>query len=784
MERSACFSRVWWQACLLCSSMLSLPGLAAQPDAGPSPDALLRPVPINMAEAIIEPFWTPELSGLAKWRVEPGTGYGLRIRQNWNAVDFEWASKPPTGPALRMTRDFGVDCSGYDRLLVGVSLPKGCVLRVLARTDKGERTFVSEPATENRAEYAVDLQGATRIDTLTLEIEAGGAGTAAGWLRWIGLQNTKLLPRYFAQWDWSGTRWDAYLRTDGAMLSFKPRYGIFLTAGELEELRNEHRRTVEQGGRSKYADLAVVARQYQPEKGIHQFAKSGGSTSTHTRVRDKAQPKLPGSPDLAVAGLVLRDAELLRMTARYALSLAVSEHWETGFMSVFPGGPWEDRAFRRSYTAQDIAMILDLAGEVFTEAGRNYLLRRLAEEGVGPINYVLWRHEYVFHCNQIAYFNTGRMYAYLVLEREWPRVKPYTDLAYRDAIAGLEGVIEPDGGSLEGPSYFSPTARENYKVLRFYARARGKNVSELIPDVLKRTSDYAAAVTSTTSDDVIPICDSGASFRGDSLSILAELMPQSQWAAMYNKQCLGQGKPPLYRSVAPAPAFVALPDTGYLASTRRLGDDMVKILLLGNKAGAGHTHEDKGSFVLEYAGEAFAADLGICDYEDPIHAVCKHCQRHNMLVPVGMPERACPQNPLMIDVKPAGRGDERSFHARLDATSGWGAYYRKWVRTWDSPSPETLVIRDEYELGKGRAVEFYWQTKLPVERQAGAVVIRGRKGAASLSVPPDCSVRIDRLALAAGEKHNRIAVRKEGPEGRLEVAVHLRPSTDSADAAN
>jgi len=238
------------------------------------------------------------------------------------------------------------------------------------------------------------------------------------------LQNTQLLPHYFAQWDRSGVRWDAYLRAGDATPSFKPRYGIFLTADELEELRNEHRRTVEQGGRSRHADLAVAARQNQPENGIHQFVKSGGSTSAHTRVRDEAQPKLPGSLDLAVAGLVLRDADLLRMAARYALSLALSEHWETGFMSVFPGGPWEDRAFRRSYTAEDIATILDLAGEIFTDAGRNYLMRRLAEEGVGPINYVLWRHEYVFHCNQLAYFNTGRMCAYLVLEREWPRVKP------------------------------------------------------------------------------------------------------------------------------------------------------------------------------------------------------------------------------------------------------------------------------------------------------------------------------------------------------------------------
>jgi hypothetical protein len=736
--------------------------------------ALLRPVPINVAEAIIEPFWTPELSGFAKWRVEPGAGHGLRIRQNWSAVDFEWASKPQTGPALRMTRDFGVDCSGYDRLLVRLSLPKGCVLRVLAQTDKGERTFVSEPAAEKRAEYPVDLEGAARIDKLTLEIEAATEGSAAGWLRWIGLQNTRLLPQYFAQWDYSGRQWDAYIRSEGFTPGFKPRYGIFMTAEELEELRSEHRVVVEKEGRSRFTDLAAAASEYQPEKGIHQFVKSGGSDSAHTRVRDEAQPKLAGSPDLAVAGLVLGDADLLRMAARYALCLALSEHWETGFMSVFPGGPWEDRAFRRSYTAEDIAMILDLAGEVLTEAGRNYLLRRLAEEGVGPINYVTWRHEYIFHSNQLAYFNTGRMCAYLVLEREWPRVKPYTDLAYRDAIDNLETVIEPDGGYLEGPSYFNPTARENYRALRFYARARGRNVSELIPDVLNRTSDYAAVVASTTDDDVIAICDAGPSFRQDSLSILAELMPQSHWATMYNKQRLRLGKPSLEQAGPPVPAFVELSQTGYIASTRKLGDDRVKILILGNKAGADHTHEDKGSFVLEYAGDTFAMDLGICDYADPIHAVYKHAQRHNMLVPVGTPERACPQNPLRVDVKPTGQGDEREFHASIDATPGWEGYYRKWVRRWDSPSPEEIVIRDEYELVKGTGVEFYWQTKLPVEQNDRTIVIRGQRGIATLSVPPDCTIRVEPLDLAGGDKHNRIAIRKDAVQGTLEVKIRLQ----------
>jgi len=742
--------------------------------------ALRKPVPINMAEAIIEPFWIPELSGLGKWKVDSGVGHGLRIKQNWSAVHFEWASKPTTGLALRLSRDFHVDCSGYDRLIVRLAPPKGSVLSVTAQTDKGQRTFVSKPAMEKRAEYALDLKGAQRIDTLTLEIEAASEGNAAGWLRWIGLQDSARLEDYFARWDFSRMRWETYLKPEGFAPDFEPRYGIFLTSEELGKLRAEHKQAMEKDGDSQYMRWVEAARVYEPEKGIHEFAESGGRTSAHSRVRDEFQTPLPGNPDLAMAGLVLRDVEALRMAARYALCLAMSEHWDTGFMSVLPGSPWEDRAFRRSYTAEDIAMILDLAGEIFTDAGRTYLMRRLAEEGIGPINYVAWRHEYIFHCNQLAYFNTGRMYAYLVLERQWPRVKPYTDLAYRDAIDNLETVIEPDGGSLEGPSYLNPTIRENYHVLKHYARARGRNLSELIPPIVKRTANYAAVVASTTTDDVIAVCDSGPSFRSDTLDVLTELMPDSYWTTLYHKKQVAQGLSPSVNPGPPLPAYIALPEIGYIASTRTLGDERVKILIMGNKANAGHTHEDKGSFVLEYAGQAFAMDLGISDYDDPIHLVYKHCQRHNMLVPLGMTDRAAPQNPLPFDVKPTGEGDERAFHAQIDATPGWNEYYKKWVRTWDSPSPDVLTIRDEYELGKGTAVEFYWQTHLSVEQTDIGITIRGDKGLASLTVPSDCTVRLDRLPLAEDAAYTRIAIRKPAPRGTLEVTVTLRPAPSSA----
>jgi hypothetical protein len=511
-------------------------GLNSQAGQMPQQEKIIdMPIPINMAEAVIEPFWSPDLSGLSQWTIDSGNDHGLRVKQNWDVVYFEWASKPSQGPVLSMSRDFNIDCEGYNRLLVRLTAPKQSILRITTVTDLGRRVFTSAPAIENTDEHSLDLQGAKLIKKIILEVEAKADGPGAGWFSWIGLQNTEQLAKYFEHWDYSKISWDRHIKESNQISRSEPKYGIFLNADELKELRKEHQKAVKERGKSQYNQQVKAAQNFHPEKGIHEFVNSGGTKRSHGRIRDQFQPSLTGRPELAIAGLVLRDAEALRMAARYALSLAMSEHWDTGFMSRFPSDPWEDRAFRRSYTAEDIAMILDLAGEAFTETGRTYLMRRLAEEGVGLINYVAWRHEYIFHCNQLAYFNTGRMYAYLVLEREWPRVKPYTDLAYLDAINNLENAIQPDGGTLEGPSYFNPIIRENYKVIKHYARSRSRKVTELIPKVLKRTADYAAVVASTTENDVIPICDGGSDFRSDTLKILSELLPESHWTTMYNK---------------------------------------------------------------------------------------------------------------------------------------------------------------------------------------------------------------------------------------------------------
>ncbi|MDQ1300519.1 MAG: hypothetical protein QG637_437, partial [Chloroflexota bacterium] len=397
----------------------------------------MKPTPINMAEAIIDPLWDPQLSELPLWRVEPGIAHGLRVYQNWCFAGFEWTRRPASGSALRMTRRFAVDCTPYDRLIISVMAPANAIFRLAATTDRGELAFAASPAPAIKKEYAIDLAGATRLDDVTLEVEATEDGPANGWFNWLGLQNAALLPRQLAQFERFDAAWEAYLKPESYEPSFTPAYGILINADELAVFRAEHDAFLAQHGASPFTAAADAASRLIPEAMIHDYVNFWGDTR-YNRERDHGHLLLRHGPAAAIAGLLGRDKALLRLAARYALAIAMCDHWDDGMICAFPGSNFEHRCFVQSLCVHEISLILDLAGELFTDIGREYILRRIAEEGLGSINFNTWKHEYIFHCNQLAWFTPGRILGYLVLERAMPRARPYTELAYADLIESLD----------------------------------------------------------------------------------------------------------------------------------------------------------------------------------------------------------------------------------------------------------------------------------------------------------------------------------------------------------
>lgn len=763
-----------------------------------------RVIPVNLMEAMIEPFWDPSISGFTEWRVEREEGCGAAIEQRWSYVYFEWKARPASAdrPVLQLTRSRVVDCTGYDTLVFSYMAAPGSVMKLVVDTDIGELTLQDPPFGTVKRESALSLNGAAHIRKFSIELFASDkARGGAGWFNWIGLQQTNLLPRYESIWNRYDAAWDGYLQPETYRPSYAPAYGIVANAEEIRRLRERHDALLAAGEASPFEALAAEAGKLAPERMIGEFVNFWNDTR-YSRERDRGKHLLTHGVNAAVAGVLLRDPKLLRLAVRYAMSLAHCGRWDGTFQSGVPGSAWEHRSFVQSLCVYEAAFILDLAGEWFTDLGREVLLRRIAEEGIGNINYMTWKHEYIHHCNQLVWFSPGRLLACLVLERTMPRVKPYTELALAELSESVERTVLPDGGYDEGPTYFTWTVRQTCLSLYYYARARGLSFDTLLPDRLRNSAAYIELLASTDERTAAIMLGDAANVNVEAAAFLAQALPRSAWASVYRKLTKLSGIPDTLHSLllddripaqGPPPApFRTMPETGLMCSVRQWKGETVKWLIVGNRAGAGHNHEDKGSFVFEFAGDTYAADFGTCDYSHPIAEELVHCQRHNMLVPLGIAERPCPENPISVNLRPEGFGDQAKFEAELNVSAGWERYYKRWIRTWRSDAPNRMTIIDDYELLRGSGVAFLWTTRLPVSVNGSEIVVEGSRSRVRLTVPPDCRIEVDRLPLmgetdaAGSERHGAyvggiapgqdqqvIRIVRDAPRARLEVKAEL-----------
>jgi hypothetical protein len=164
-----------------------------------------------------------------------------------------------------------------------------------------------------------------------------------------------------------------------------------------------------------------------------------------------------------------------------------------------------------------------------------------------------------------------------------------------------------------------------------------------------------------------------------------------------------------------------------------------------------------------------------------------------MLTPWSDNERPKPQNPIPADAKPHGTGDATRFHATIDATPGWEGWFTKWQRTWDSPTPDTFIITDQWAVAKGEGVIFHWTTRLPIRLEGRRVIIQGRRARAEFTVPEGVEAVLEHLPLmdprrratdeqrrehiqyawSHAETQPSLTLRQRGTQGRMRITVKL-----------
>lgn len=771
----------------------------------------MRLTPINSAEAVFESFFDERLSELDQWNCDtPGT-IGLKLTPSWAFVIVDWEKPAGDGLILRMRRSYpSLDCANYDRLIVAINLPEDSTISLFAETDAGPRQRRGTPCGATRHEEWLPLDGAKHIQSLTVEVHNPHPVVGSAWLLWFGFQSTARLSDHLAQWEGYDERWEKYLQPPEFEPSFQPTYGLMLNADELDAARQDFAHS---DLTRELRKVSETARGIRPESLIAENINFWNFNGFR-RERDMGKMITMHGPFAAQAGVLWKDKELCRHAARFALSLVHCDHWEDVFFAWMRGSNWDQRGFIQSMGVLECSMILDLCGEWFTPLGRDLILRRIATEGHGAMCHASWWWEYMFHTNQMVWISPARLYGSLVLEKTMParcenypeppsRVAPHTDLIWADVQDNLRLALLPDGGYVEGPNYFTWVARQVGFATLLYARARHQDARQLVPPSLFKTDRLAEMLYSTDDGQDMILTGDAAFAVGEGLAFLAWLMPESHWVTIYRKSLQRAGAAAFLLPMrldpeipAQGPAlrpFIEMPDLGYMASVRKLGNELVKIFIMGNKAGGDHQHEDKGSFILECAGDSFAFDFGTLDYSNPVCDLLKQCQRHNMLTPWSESERPCPANPIRTDVKPQGGGDETSFHATIDATAGWEGWFTQWQRTWNSPTPDTIIITDEWAVAKGEGAIFHWTTRLPIQLKNNLVIIQGRRARAEFTVPDHIEASIEQLPLmdprrrttdeqrseliqfgwAHAETQPRLTLRQRGTSGTLQITVRI-----------
>lgn len=705
----------------------------------------LRIMPVNTAETIIVPFMHHS-DELGDWSI---TGDEVKI-------NFKDDAKINFKNRLVMTRETKFDTGNFDDLVFSLFAPKNAAVSIKVDTSEGERKLETTVADDTLkvTEFTVPLNGAKVINRIRIEVTGtGNLQISPRWVIAANRQELVNLDQFYR--DLGKMDWHDKLNLDAAP-KFTPAWGLYGSAADVERVRQQLL-----GDPKIKAELEREAARIKalpsPETRIRPY-----NTEIRRFVRDR-DLALGGQHvgEAAWYGILLKDPELMQIAAKGAIALAITPNWGAGMYSSLPGTTVEHRCFDEVEIVEQLVMILDLCNDLFTDNGKELILRALCEKGLSAINYTCWKWDYIYACNQMGHFSGGRVAAYLALEKSgWKHVAPYTDQAIADLNQSMEQLLLADGGYKEGAHYFQFTFRSALPAYFIYARARGKNPADVLPEVLKKSGRFAEMILSTDdTQGTLPLNDGRSYIHPSAAMLFAAVMPDTPFARLANRFEQVYGMPPVKEywcylagqagtkrpEVALTP-FLMIDSIASAASTRKNGDAWTKIMISGDILPAAHRHMDAGSFVWESRGETLLMDSGICDYAYPAAAVLQGSSRHNVMAPVTKEGNVANQSLSKTPLKLIASGDEKTLQAKIDLAPAWPDLFTARTREWISADPDHLTVTDTWQLtGKADKAVSFLLSPYPFTIDGHNVTVEGKKNKLTFAVPEGWSLKAEKL---------------------------------------
>jgi hypothetical protein len=745
----------------------------------------------NEAEAILEPYYDGGDSDHTKYNrgqlpyytITPKESPFAAIRQNWEglSISFQKGNQPAS---LTMARNCRIPAGEYDILRVFCSLPASVELSVRAELDGAWAALGTKRGTDTTGEFDFPFQGKalTGVEMTFAQVEVKEGAIS---LHWLGLSNKAREEAMVKRPNGFDAEWRDLLREQEDPGAFEPQVGIWfgkeelsalrsrVTSGALAPLYKEMRRQAEQ-------DLAR-----EPEKDIGVFIPNPDRRWVRTRDMGKENTSAI-MQRLAFVGLVDEDPRMSRMAVRMALSAAHCEYWCESIMGVLPGTVWHHRSFTEQGYLKGCALVLDWAGDFLTSYGKSVIVDAMVMKGLPRLESDFKRQEYIRYMNQGVFFSSGRIFGLLALARFFPRYQGMLPDAEKDLNEIVDAYIQKDGGTPEGPAYWSGTFHFAMPLYFVLARHHGRDSGSYVSEALRKTGDYALSMLSVTGNGILtyPLNDAHAGLYPPELmaafwrltggegfrQVLAAELAQSLGELKAGKKLSLPLAPELF-ILAPdelpemtryeGSGYYVLPDLGMARLIRndpRLG--RVGFLLISGLADGGHYHHDKGSFILETEHEGLLIDRGIVTYSHPDVYLMGKPQYHNLFLPVfddGIVLQKAVRQGAFLE-RPEYR--DGAFSAVADSTGAWDD--RRVLenrRTVTSSSACEYLLEDSLKTSEPSTGMFLLNTYLPGVREGNAVLLRGERSL----------VRIE----AEGWTPERIVIEEFGVDGELRPVTRI-----------
>ena len=704
----------------------------------------MRNVYINQAETIFEPFWDcgdsypghKKYSCLSKYKIDRDKS--ARVENMWCGVSIKLAgSDDGEEKRVILSRDCNLDIEGFDILRFFGNIQKEIRFIINCVIDGEKRTVIDRFGLDDTGEIDGAVSG-KNITFLEIVFEYSGISGANAVIHWLGLSNSEKqtemenVPSPYTS-EWEGCFSDKP--------EIRPEYGIYFDSEGLKAIREKIKKEPYREKMDLLRERAKEDMQIEPEKIIGKLV--GNMDRRWRRDRDMRVPDIVHPMGrLAFVGIVDEDPELLRMACRMALSVCHCEYWCESIMGIFPGATWHHRSFTEEILCVECVKVLEWAGGLLSWHGKNIIYDSIIMKGLPRILADLKTMDYIWSMNQGVVFTSSLVVTLLMLKSRYPRYEVDLEYAEKSLYEMWENFCDPDGGVPEGPAYWNYTISNLVIPTWLLARNAGVSLRDYAKNSLKKSADYALCLLSDAGDrkTMIPINDTHSD-KGFSPLVSAfyyEVTGDPRWKAVFNRKFIAgvDGLTELIifgseiekaEEVELKEEYINLTFSGHMSLRRNDSNvGFTRIFIQNSPIIFSHTHQDKGSFVLEAGGKALLIDRGMCNYSEPYGLIIQLPEQHNLLVPVreGFPYRQHTSSSVYSGKTIESEYDGKVMKYSIDLSETWEEdVFKKYVRSFYSDSADTFIITDDVVCKERTVLKFCLNSYGRVSEENGEYII-------------------------------------------------------------